>query len=93
MQFVDGLGVQAPEAPVYMPSAAPIVGGGLQVHPCPCESGSARTNISLLAEDPDGDALTITIATLPVHGSLTALDGTALSSGAVISEDEVRFPR
>ena len=91
MQYATDRGILAPDAPEYMVSSAPVVGGGMVVFPCTCSSGSASAIIKLPAEDPDGDTVTITIASVPSSGSLATSDGTALSAGDTVTEGSVVY--
>ena len=91
MQYATDRGIVVPDAPEYMPSTAPVVGGGEVVFPCACSSGSASATIELPAEDPDGDTVTVTIASVPSSGSLATLDGTALSAGDTVTEGSVVY--
>ena len=69
MKYVTDRGTVVPDAPVYMASSAPVVGGGEVVFPCACSGGNAgATTIALPAEDPDGDSIAINIASVPSFG-------------------------
>ena len=92
MEYVTDRGIVVPDAPEYMPSVAPVVGGGAMVFACACSSGSgSAATIALPAEDPDGDALTVTVTSLPEFGTLATSAGTALAVGDTVTESSVVY--
>ena len=82
LQYSTGRPSQRPAAPVQLPSTAGLVGQGPVV--VPVVAGSNL--VTLPSSDPDGDALTTKLRSLPSTGTLRNAAGATLGVGSTVSD-------
>jgi len=93
LQYSTGRASQVPVAPLQIPSTAPVITDGVPTITLVVDGDNF---VTLGSMDPDGDDLVTKIAIAPTHGTLTAVDGSALvgnlvTDGTATSNKRVKY--